>query len=592
MLFLAFFITNSDKFSSANPRFIDGDGSGLYAYLPQLLFYHSVDFSKLYDLEKQQKALDYTGHYFHEINGITINKFSSGTALLQIPFFLLAWVLSLILGLPADGYSFFFQYSVAFAALFWALIGLKFLIKMASSYGVPENRSLPASLLGFLGTNLFYYTVGIPSASHVYSFAIISVYAYFIRKTFICFENRWLYLSAFLFGMVVLIRPVNVVVLAAIPFLAETPENLFHVFKKKFSAKVILIIFLVFLLAISPQLLINFLQTGNLFVYAYKNEGFIFTDPAILHFLFSYRKGWFLYTPIMLLLFPALVFLWKKSKYQFWTFLYLIILVVFVFSSWWNWIYGDSFGMRPMIDFYSIFFLLILLFFNSIKNKMLQISLLVFVALSILLNLFQSYQYKKKIIHPDSMSREAYWFVFLKTGKEYESAVSEKYEYFYGKLSENEFFNSEYTIDENNPEWTAARLPVSLGQNRNVCAELNAEVAFSPTLEFEIGEKMASMNNIYVKFSADYMENTQHSAGKALFVADISDSSRKTLFYKSFNLKALPDDKTGVWKKAEIGFKLPEIKDDFAQIKFYIWNIEGQQFYVDNLRLRFYTYSN
>ena len=132
-LLLAFFITNFDKFKSDNLKFIDGDGSGLYAYLPQLILHHSVDFKEIFEIEKQQKSLDFTGHYFHEVNGVTINKFSSGEALLQLPFFLLAWILSFIFGFPPDGYSVFFQLGVAFAALFWAFIGMLYFLQIGEN---------------------------------------------------------------------------------------------------------------------------------------------------------------------------------------------------------------------------------------------------------------------------------------------------------------------------------------------------------------------------------------------------------------------------------------------------------------------------
>jgi len=591
-LLLSFLVSNLDKFTSVNVKFIDGDGSGLYAYLPQLVLHHSVDFSDIFEIEKQQKSMDFTGHYFHEVNGVTINKFSSGEALLQLPFFLLALILSLIFGLPADGYSLFFQFGVAFAALFWAFVGLHFFAKLAKTYGVDEKIILPAILIGFFGTNLFYYTVGIPSASHVYSFAMISVLVYFIRKTFIQFENKTLYISAFIFGIVVLIRPVNVVFLAAIPFLAGNTENLLFILKKKFKAKVFIINFLLFILAISPQLIINFLQTGQFLLYGYKNEGFYFADPAILHFLFSFRKGWFIYTPLMLLLFPAIIFLWKNSRYQFWTFLLFSFVVVYIFASWWNWIYGDSFGMRPMIDFYSIFFLVILISFNSLKNKTVRAIILIFAGLAIFLNLFQSYQYKHGIIHPDSMNRQAYWYVFLKTGEEYESAISGNYEYYYGELKEPEFFKSDNSIDVTAQDWSQAQIPVTMDETGNICAEMNSEAVYSPTFKYAITPELIGKNNIYVTFGADYLEPEQNAAGKALFIVDISDTSGKTVFYKSFRLKSLPDTKTGEWETAEIGFKLPEITPELTQIKLYIWNVERQQFYLDNLQLRFYTYSN
>ena len=37
---------------------IDGDGSGYYAYLPALLIHGSVDFTPVFEFEKQRRSLD------------------------------------------------------------------------------------------------------------------------------------------------------------------------------------------------------------------------------------------------------------------------------------------------------------------------------------------------------------------------------------------------------------------------------------------------------------------------------------------------------------------------------------------------------
>ena len=139
--------------------------------------------------------------------------------------------------------------------------------------------------------------------------------------------------SAFVLGLIILVRPVNALVLAAIPFLASSPGNLLSTVKTKNLKLDLIPAAALFFLAISPQLIINFLQTGNLFVLGYRNEGFYFDSPEFANFLLSYRKGWLVYTPFMLLLLPSLIFLYRRSKYEFFSFLIFLVLLIYIFSD-------------------------------------------------------------------------------------------------------------------------------------------------------------------------------------------------------------------------------------------------------------------
>ncbi len=567
---------------------IDGDGSGLYAYLPALTIYRSVDFTPVLEAEKQRRPPDYQGHYFHRVNGTLINKFTVGQALLQLPFFILAWLLSLLTGLEADGYNIFFQYAVALAALFWTMAGLLFFVKLARTYGVSKDKSWLMAFAGLLGTNLVFYALVAPSHSHAYSFAMVSITLYFVRKSFLTQERKHILYAAFWFGLVVLVRPVNVLLAAGLPFLAGSARQFGQLVKSKLTGYRLVEAVLVLLLALSPQLVINYLQTGSPVIYGYKNEGFYFDDPQILNFLFSFRKGWFVYTPFMLLLFPALVRLFRQSRYIFYTFSGFIILVIYVFSSWWNWFYGDSFGMRPMVDFYALFFLVILLMVNDIKRKTTWWSLAVFTGLAVFLNMFQTWQYAAGIIHPDAMNRKAYAYVFLRMDQSYKNAVAGCDESFYGKLNEAPFFKTQNDLEGPLRGWTANPEPVSSGNS--TAAKLTAAVQFSPSFEYNIPVPEKGKQNIYIVFETKYLEPEPNAASQALFVVDVKDTSGKTVFYKTFKMKRLPDQLSVQWREAHIGFKIPDFTDELSSIKLYIWNKEKQTFLLDDLAIRFYTY--
>lgn len=592
MLFGVFYIVNIISPDSQRKIFIDGDGSGHYAYLPALIIFHTVDFTPVFEFEKQQRPTDYMGHYFQEYNNIYINKYTAGTALLQLPFFLIAYVLSLIFGLPADGYNIIFQYASAFSALFWLTIGICFFIKLQQLYKIGKLLSWLMAFVLIFGTNLFFYTFVQPSFSHVYSFALITAFLYFGRIVIAKPRTKYLITTAFILGLIFLVRPVNIIIVGVLPFIACSAKNLNNIIKFNLKKFRLIYAIIAFVVAFSPQLIINYLQTGSLIVYGYENEGFYFLHPHFYDFLFSYRKGWFIYTPLFFLLFPALFYLGKKRRYfELSAFVLFFIFVVYMFSSWWNWFYGDSFGMRPMVDYYSFFFLVIVIFISRINHKWIKRVTAILVFAAIIINQIQTYQYAKGIIHADSMTKEAYWYVFLKTNCSYSGVISGSNEYYNGIMDKKPFYSSKNTLDSFSNDWNKNSCVDSIFcSSSGKSVKLTQNCIYSPAFQRKLNDSLIGYNNIYIKFYTDYLEQTKDAAIGAVFVVDIGDNNYHNIFYKAFKIKKLPNDVTNKWMKGEIGFKLPEITEEMKYIKLYIWNLEKSSFYLDNLNVEFYTY--
>lgn len=593
VLITVFFVVNFLGTNSFRRIFVDGDGSGHYAYLPSLIIYQSVNFEDVYNLEKQHKSTDYMGHNYHKHGSVLINKFSAGTALLQLPFFLFGILLSIIFGLPVDGYNIVFQYSVAMSTLFWSGLGLIYFVKLARIYNVKLAYTWMMAAAGLFGTNLFFYIFVQPSFSHAYSFSLISMFLYYSKMVFVVYKKRYVLIASFLLGLIVLVRPVNLIIIASLPFIAGTPQNFINAIKQKLTNIDVLPAVLLFLVAISPQLIINYLQTGSIILYGYKNEGFYFSDPQIINFLFSYKKGWFVYSPLFLLLFPAVIYLWRRqSVYAFAAFVLFLLIQVYVFSSWWNWYYGDSFGMRPLVDYYGLYFLVIALLLYNISYKWVKIVVVVFVLIVTVLNVVQSYQYSVGIIHPDSMTKKAYWHVFFKVEEKFKRVISGGDETFYGKLHEKPFFITNNYIDDFDDGWT---IPIKTKAENAYSDSLSViqdqEHIYSPSFKFIIVDTLVGYNNIYVRFKTQFYEFTQNAALKAVFVVDFTDTSGNNVFYKTFPVKQLPDDVVDVWQLGSIGFKLPVISPNVAFIKFYIWNVEKHNYLLDDISLQLYTYN-
>ncbi len=165
---------------------------------------------------------------------------------------------------------------------------------------------------------------------------------------------------------------------------------------------------------------------GHFLLYSYQGEGFHFLHPQFINILFSYRKGLFVYTPILFLSLAGLIRMaFQRKYYQVFTWLLFFLLITYLLSSWHSWDYGASYGSRVFIDYYSVFFILLALLINEIP-KILKTGIILLSVLTIPVNLIQGYQYKAYILHWTDMNKEKYWEVFLKTGKRYQGLLWKK----------------------------------------------------------------------------------------------------------------------------------------------------------------------
>jgi hypothetical protein len=157
--------------------------------------------------------------------------------------------------------------------------------------------------------------------------------------------------------------------------------------------------------------------SGKFFYFSYGEIGgkFFFDNPQLYKFLFSYEKGWLVYTPLMLVSIIGLIFLYKNNRKVFWPTLTITISSIYILSSWWSWWFGGAFGQRSMVDFYGILALplaALIQYFSQKKILKYIISGLLIILASY--NIFQTVQYHKGAIHYWWMNKEAYWETFLK----------------------------------------------------------------------------------------------------------------------------------------------------------------------------------
>ncbi|MCK5840044.1 MAG: hypothetical protein KAG99_09345, partial [Bacteroidales bacterium] len=398
------------------PGIIQSDGKGYYAYLPAVLIYHDLNFdffgqTEIADSYDKNRFFDYRAYH----KGKTLNKYTAGTAFCILPFFLLAHVLTVFSGLQIDGYSQLYAVFVSIAAIAYLMLGLFYLKKLFALYDI---KGLLASFLLIsivFGTNLFYYTIGEPSMSHVYSFAFVSIFLFYLKHYFRKPNPFDLIASTLAIGFIILIRPANIILLGAIPFLAGSFQSFLAGIRAKRHMKTEVILAAIsMILIISIQLIIYKIQAGAFFIDTYPGENFNFLKPHFIQILFSYKKGLFLYTPLLLVSLLGFIYLFRRSKFEAVALFLFLLFITFVLSSWWNWWYGGSFSSRVYVEYLPFFALLLGFSFTLLSRIRYRIILGSVVFLLILACQVQTLQYRYLHIHWSEMNKKKYRESFLR----------------------------------------------------------------------------------------------------------------------------------------------------------------------------------
>lgn len=398
------------------------DVFGYYLYLPATFIYHDLGIS---DFSWLQQILD----TYHPTNGFYqayigpagdyVMKYPMGLAIIYAPFFFIAHLFSGILGFPSDGFSLPYQFSVAMGCLLYTIAGLWFLRKILLTY-FSEGVTAITMVLIVLGTNYFQLTAYDGAMVHN---ALFTIYTLIIWLTIMWYKKPSWGFSIFLgllIGLAIIIRPTEIIS-ALIPILwgiynKETLQRKWKLVTSNWS-QVTIIVVMVFLAGFI-QLIYWKIYAGSWLYYSYEpSEKLEWIAPYLWLVLVSFKKGWLIYTPMMLFALIGFYRLGKKFKPVFYVVFLFTVVNILIVASWPTWWYGGSFGQRAMMHSYAIlvFPLAALVQWLFSKKAWIKLPVLIILIFLILLNLFQTWQYMNFLIEPTLMTREYYWRMFGKT---------------------------------------------------------------------------------------------------------------------------------------------------------------------------------
>lgn len=328
------------------------DRAGYFIYLP-------ATFQLGFNGTEYPEQLDsLTGHGFHLVGSKVRTKYTCGVAIALAPIYLSFHLFNGFVKASSEPFGDLDHLVVDVAAPIALSLGMFFLFTILSSAcGVAFSLR---SLLGlYATTGLFYYTVGDPGMSHVYSFMLFSMLLLLLHRTSGTLPSTWRLLAiGFTVGWILLIRPTNLVFICAAPLVLPLEGNSLrtqwgHLFKSRSLLPVLSAAMLVWV----PQLIYWKEAFGEWFVWSYAGEGFSnWKTPYLSLFWFSTNNGAFSYAPILLPFVSGMVLLWRNGqRVAAWASLSAFLLTSYLGASWWVWHFGCGFGSRTLVEYSAMF---------------------------------------------------------------------------------------------------------------------------------------------------------------------------------------------------------------------------------------------
>ncbi|RYD59118.1 MAG: hypothetical protein EOP56_02495 [Sphingobacteriales bacterium] len=396
-------LTHVEADPKAPLKVTDWDCLGYYMYLPGIFIYNDITTYKWMS-EIEQKYRMQGGDFYQgslQPNGNYAGKYLCGIAIMQAPFFLAAHALAEPLGYPADGFSPPYQWSVAFAAIVWAMLGLFVLRRFLLIYY--DDVSIAISLLLLcLATNLIQYAAVDSGLSHAYIFALYPLVLFTTKKWHDQPKGIYALITGFIIGFATMSRPTEAVMLF-IPLMWNTHNATAAKLKwqsvRQHRSHIVLAV-IGGLAGIMPQLIYWKYVTGS-WIYDV-GSAWDFLTPHV-RVLTGWEKGWFIYTPITIFFIVGMFFM-KNQPFRK-SVLWFCLLNIYIIISWRDWTYGGSFSTRALVQSYPVFALPFTTFVHYAGRHRWKWLFYALGLYLVVVNFFQHDQYFKTILHYNDMNR-------------------------------------------------------------------------------------------------------------------------------------------------------------------------------------------
>lgn len=374
-------------------KVLNWDAFGYYQFLPATFIYHDIKKEAfLREIDKKYQVFGegaeaYQLHYFKD-SSVTA-KYFCGVAILEMPFFFVAHLYASFTDYPQDGFSSPYQWAIALGALFYIVVGLFFLQWVLRRFFSDEITALDMMLI-VLSTNAIQYISIDGAMSHSWLFFLFAFLLFVTIKWHREPTRMWAALIGITVGLLTIGRPTDGISIL-IPLLWAT-QNKSASYDKwslvRHNKSHILIAIIFGLLAVLPQIIYWQITTGiPIYVTGSKWD---FFNPWFRS-LFGLEHGWFIYTPITLLIMVGYFFM-KGSPFRK-VLLWYGFINIWIIISWHDWRYGATYSMRAFVQSYPVYALTLGLFIQWAFQRRRKIVILILGLVFLITNLVQVYYY-------------------------------------------------------------------------------------------------------------------------------------------------------------------------------------------------------
>jgi hypothetical protein len=575
-----------------NPYPIAWDVYGYYLYLPATFIYDDPGLENKEWLEQTRNKYNPSPTVYQITNGKD-NKhviiYNIGYSFIYAPGFFIAHQLAPLFDYEADGFSKPYQYSLEITAFLLTLLGL-FLFRKIALHFFSDKITALLQVIIFIGTNYYFQVTYDGVMPHNILFTLNCLIIWFTIQWHETKKIRHIIFLAVFLGLATLCRPTEFLwIFLPLCWGVYDKATFFEKWRliKKYFFQIVL--FSILLLSIVfIQFLYYKYTTGYFRVLNLHAERFSFFDPYTIKFLFSYKKGWLLYTPIMIFGIAGFYFLFKANK-NIWLGLFLFfILNLYVTSSWECWWYAASFSQRPMVETYAMMLFPMGYFLNWLnENKRKWQKLLLFscLFLLVLLNVFQTWQFLNSIIDAERMTKEYYWAVFGKTSlKKNEGqylSVDRNQSTFtdYDNYNTAYFKKEVYRLTFENTTDTKNIIDTTAAEGKK-CFVLKDDAQYTAAFEAPYND-LTSKSYAWIRATAWIYLTAPLSESNSCIVISMENGDR-SIKYLTSNYKNIELHK---WTEIHLDFITPIVRNDEDAIKAYFWNMGTKPVLIDDFKV-------
>lgn len=310
-----------------------------------------------------------------------------------------------------------------------------------------------------------------------------------------------------------------------------------------------------------------------------------FFSPYIKEVLFSFRKGWLIYTPIMFFAITGFAVLFKRNKILFWPLLIFFVGNLYLISCWSTWWYATSYSQRPLIPALAVMSIplgYMLLWISELK-LFLRIAFSSIISFLLLLNIFQVWQFHHGIIDGERMTRDYYSRIFLSThatDQDRKYLLLDRYYYYMtGFDNEKEYQSRLFKNDvlENGAIFDS----IAAAQGSSYCI-LDSPDTYSPVIEATY-DKLTQRDHAWLRVRVKLFPISPPDSMKIALVAHFTHNGY-AYHYRAIETPTF-ELKQGVWNDIKFDYLTPEVRQKSDLFRTFVWNISEGIVLVDDLRL-------